>query len=91
MIPCLRTYSGMPKPVTRQYSKVKSDLKSPSLSPLLSTKMSIKEIHNMDPKYKQYSLFEESFVELEKHVKEEKLSVQMNALAVKLYYFLFNI
>jgi hypothetical protein len=34
--------------------------------------MSIKEIHDMDPKYKQYSLFEKSFVELEKHVKEEK-------------------
>jgi hypothetical protein len=53
--------------------------------------MSIKEIHNMDPKYKQYLLFEESFVELKKHVKGEKISVKMVDLAVKLYHLLFLI
>jgi hypothetical protein len=48
--------------------------------------MSIKEIHNMDPKYKQCLLFEEYFVELKKHVKGEKISVKMDNLSVKLYH-----
>eukprot|EP00804_Cyclotella_cryptica_P005247 CCRYP_018903-RA/>CCRYP_018903-RA protein AED:0.21 eAED:0.29 QI:0/-1/0/1/-1/1/1/0/117 len=74
LIERLSTYSGKPKPtVAWQCHNVKKDLRRALMDPHLCLhKMSAKGIHNSDPKYKQYPLFQEYVVELKKQVAEEK-------------------
>jgi hypothetical protein len=91
LIERLQTYSGQPKPtVAWQYSNAKKDLRKALMDPHSCLhKMSAKEIHDSDPKYKQYPLFQEYVVELKKQVAEEKRSVEVDDLAAKMHLLSF--
>ena len=76
LIKRLQEYSGKPKPAKAwQYSQAKKDLKKALLvdptSPFHT--MTAKQVHNSDPKYKQYPLFEQYFVDMKAHVAKEKI------------------
>lgn len=52
--------------------------------------MTTYEAHQSDEKYKQYPLFPEYFVEMKKKVAEEKKSVEIDELAVKVHLMHFG-
>ena len=90
LIERLRNPPTGPKPKPWQHSDAKKALKKALLDPNSEIhNMSVEEVLETDPRYKQYPKFSKYYKDLKARVKEEKETVNIDDLAAKLHMMSF--